>query len=42
MALVHIRRLELKIGSFLSVLPAVRNEEQILLAPVNPTKLDGH
>lgn len=42
MALVHVRRLELQIGSFLSVLPAVRNEEQILLAPENPTKLDGH
>lgn len=42
MALVQIRRLELKIGSVLNVLRAVRNEEQILLAPGNPTKLDGH
>lgn len=42
MALVHIRCLELEIGSVLSVLPAVRSEEQILLAPVNPAKLDGH
>lgn len=42
MALVQLRCLELKIGSFLNVLPPVRNEEQILLAPVNPTKLDAH
>lgn len=42
MALVGIRCLELKIRSFLSVLPTVRNEEQILLAPVNQTNLDGH
>lgn len=41
-ALGDIRCLELKIGSFLSVLPTVRSEEQILLPPVNPAKLDDH